>query len=135
VDVVELTPQALHSSQIGTACRGVETFGRHPGIWLTPGQTQILFAVSSQWISGRSLLVECTGDFPEPHWIRLWRTQAFENKADYIGNLNLDLEGNTLALVVPATQLGGWDRLSMAISDADSVGSVASIDKCTFTRL
>ena len=136
VDIVELTPDSLHSPQVGTVFQGVvDTFGRLPGLSMRPGESVILFAASAQWISGRSLLVECTGYFPEAQGISLWRTQTFENKGDHVGKLTVDLAGDTLAFVVPSTQLAGWDRLSVRVSDADNVGYAARIDKCTLTRL
>lgn len=138
VEVVDVTPRALHSPQIGTwHTSWLATFGPYTGFWLRPDHNEsISFASAVSWITGHSLLVECAGTFSEPMAVSYTRSSMTKGTYEELGKLVVDLEGeDLLAFVVPAAKLDGWERLVVTIVDADAKGPYAVVDKCTFTRL
>jgi hypothetical protein len=140
VEVVELTPRALHSPQIGTDFHGyLQTWGldRNQAVWVRQSESGwISFSTVVPWIVGRSLLVECTGFFKGASKVTYGRWSLAKLESQDLGSLVVDIAGDDqLSFVVPSAPIDGWERLFIRVEDDSSSGFDQQYKHCKFTRM
>jgi hypothetical protein len=140
VEVVELTPRALHTPQIGTEFHGFfQNWGvdYHQAIWVRPSESgYITFSPVVPWIVGHSLLVECTGVFKNASKVTYGRWSLAKQGSEDLGELVVDIAGDDqLSFVVPSAPIDGWERLFIRVEDNGGSGFDQKYLHCKFTRL